>query len=173
VIALVVALGLLTVLVSWIVATYRGLAGVRRRRDAAWGDVEFQIERRCDLAANLVEMLEGPTRYALAELRRVEDPLARPMGARGQAETSTTERMLTDGLKDLLSVAETHPALRGNPRFLALQEELAEVEDAIRRARRRLDAVVRDLNTRCESLSRRPIALAFGFQAWVRPRDRA
>ena len=48
--------------------------------------------------------------------------------------------------------------------FLELQTALTDVEDALQNARRYYNAVVRDLNTRCEAFPSNLVASNFGFE---------
>jgi LemA protein len=163
-IALLAGLVLLVPFVFWLLATYSGLVSLRNRRESAWNEVDALLERRNERVANLIEMVERRAGSGFPAVRHVTELRARAVGARGRQEKSETEGALTEGLKRLLTMAERQPGLRCDQGFLALQEEFAEIEDAIQNARRRFNAVVRDLNTRCERFPNRVIAPAFGFR---------
>ena len=60
-------------------------------------------------------------------------------------------------------MAEAYPQLRANENFVALQSQLASLEDAIQNARRYYNAIVRDLNTATETFPSNLIANNFGF----------
>ena len=77
---------------------------------------------------------------------------------------AAAEGNLTRVLKSLFAVAEAYPELRANQNFLSLQEELSNLENAIQNARRYYNAVVRDLNTRCEAFPSNLVANNFGFE---------
>jgi len=64
-------------------------------------------------------------------------------------------------------VAEAYPELKANQNFLSLQQTLAETENAIAGSRQSYNQVVRDLNTRIETVPTNIIAGMFNF----RPRD--
>ena len=51
-----------------------------------------------------------------------------------------------------MAVAEAYPDLKANQNFLALQQELSSTEDRIASSRRYYNALVRDLNTKVESV---------------------
>ena len=161
---LLVALARLVLLILWVVAAYNGLVGLRNRRENAWSDVDVQLKRRYELIPNLVETVKGYAGHELKTLAQVTELRARAMGTREPAEKAAAEGALTEGLKSLFAVAESYPELRANQNFLALQEELAGIEEAIQNARRYFNAVVRDLNTKCESFPSKLIASAFGFE---------
>ena len=89
---------------------------------------------------------------------RVANGITREEVAKAEAETA-----LTSSLRTLFAVAERYPELRANQNFLALQDELTKLEDAIQNARRYYNAVVRDLNTSIETFPGNLVAGSFGF----------
>ncbi len=70
---------------------------------------------------------------------------------------------LSRSIGALFAVAEAYPQLRANENFVALQGQLAQLEEAIQNARRYYNAIVRDLNTATESFPSNLVANAFGF----------
>jgi len=61
-------------------------------------------------------------------------------------------------------LAETYPELKANQNFLDLQDELSNIEEQIQLARRYYNAVVRDLNTKIESVPSNIVANMFHFE---------
>jgi LemA protein len=61
-------------------------------------------------------------------------------------------------------VAEAYPELKANQSFLSLQQTLAGTEDAISGSRQAYNQVVRDLNTRIETVPSNIIANMFNFK---------
>jgi len=72
--------------------------------------------------------------------------------------------MLTQALRGLLAVAENYPELKANAQFQSLQQSLSELEDALQNSRRYYNAVVRDLNTRIQTVPSNIIAGMFNFK---------
>jgi len=62
-----------------------------------------------------------------------------------------------------VAVAERYPELKASAGFLALQENLSEVENNIQYARRYYNGAVRNLNTRIDSFPDMAIARPFAF----------
>ena len=158
-----IAIGLL------VVGIFNRLIGLRNRARGAWADIDVQLKRRHDLVANLVEVVQG---YALHErntLELVTKARTRAEGARQSgdpAQAAETENSLTGGLRTLFAVAEDYPDLKASDRFLDLQRALAVLEDDLQNARRYYNAVVRDLNTRIESVPDVLIARPCGCRPW-------
>ena len=82
-------------------------------------------------------------------------------GVRDQADA---ENRVTQGLRQLLAVAENYPELRANENFLALQEELVGTESKIAFARQFYNDQVASLNTLIGSFPSRLVASAGHFE---------
>ena len=156
---------LTVILILWTVLLYNGLVQLRVRADGAWSDISVQLKRRYDLIPNLVEAVKG---YAAHEQRvfvQVAEARSHAMQATGPTEKETTEGQLTGALKSLFAVAENYPELRANENFMGLQRSLTQVEDDLQGARRYYNAVVRDYNTKVETVPDRFVAQVGGFVA--------
>jgi len=151
--------------VLWVVVTYNGFVRHRNFCDDSWSDIDTELKRRYDLIPNLVDTVKG---YAKHE----QDLLARVVAARNAAaarhaspkEQARDENAFVGQVRQLVAVAESYPDLKASGNFVALQNELANTEDRIQRARRFYNANVRDLNTRIEVIPSNIIANLFGFQ---------
>ena len=86
------------------------------------------------------------------------------MGASSPEQKAPAENFLQSALKSLFALAEAYPDLKANQNFIELQTELSEIEDHIQMARRYYNAVVRDLNTKIESVPSNLVANMFGFE---------
>ena len=86
------------------------------------------------------------------------------MQATSPADKAQAENILQSTLKSLFAIAEAYPDLKANQNFIQLQTELANIEEQIQLARRYYNAVVRDLNTKIESVPSNFVASMFNFQ---------
>jgi len=162
--ALWVVLGLLALLILIAVSLYNSLVGLRVRASETWSDIETQLKRRHDLIANLVETVKGYAAHERGVLEKVTEMRSRAMSANTPAQAAQAEGMLAQALRGLYAVAENYPDLKANQNFLSLQQSLAETENAIASSRRSYNAVVRDLNTRIQTVPSNIVAGMFGFQ---------
>jgi LemA protein len=161
------ALGVLVVLGLAAAATiglYNQLVRLRNASESAWSDVDVQLKRRWELIPNLVETVKGYADHEETTLTQVTQARSAAMGAHGPEAKALAEGELGRALRGLLAVAEAYPDLKANQGFLGLQGELSQLENAIQNARRYYNAVVRDLNTRCETFPSVVVANAFGFE---------
>jgi LemA protein len=78
-------------------------------------------------------------------------------------EIECTENELAEAIKTIFAVAESYPELKADANFRDLQNQITDIEDHIQYARRYYNAVVRDMNTKCEMFPSNIIGSWFGF----------
>lgn len=162
-----VVLLIAAVVVAATILIYNQLVRDRNRVDAAWSDIDVQLQRRHDLIPQLVAAVDQYSDYEKATLEAVTVLRTEAMElTRGDDLDSLgrKEQELDDGVRRLIAVAEDYPDLKANENFLNLQEELSETENYLQFARRFYNGAVRQLNTRVESVPSNFVAGAFGFR---------
>ena len=153
--------------VALVAALYNRLVRDRNRVDAAWSDIDVQLQRRHDLIPQLVKAVDQYAGYERATLEAVTTLRAEAMSFTGSGHVDRRgekERQLGEGLHRLIAVAEQYPDLKANENFLNLQNDLVETENFLQFARRFYNGSVRQLNTRVETVPNNVIALSFGFE---------
>ena len=146
------------------ITLYNTLVQLRNRSENAWSDIDVQLKQRYDLIPNLVETVKGYAKHESGTLEKVI--AARSKAIEGGGDTSqraAAEGGLSKALGGIFALAESYPELKANQNFIALQDDLTKIEDKLQNARRYYNAVVRDLNTRCETFPSVIIANSFGF----------
>ena len=146
------------------VGIYNGLIRLRNTSEQAWSDVDVQLKRRHDLVPNLVETVKGYASHEKETFEKVVQARNQAMGAGSPEDKAMAENFLQSTLKSLFALAEAYPELKANQNFIELQSELSEIEEHIQLARRYYNAVVRDLNTKIESVPSNIVAGMFGFE---------
>jgi len=140
---------------------------VRTRQVAneAWSGIDVQLKRRSELVPNLVETVKG---YAAHE-RGVLDEVTQLRGAARAvpegdvAARAQAEGALSGALGRLFALSENYPDLKANANFLALQQQLSDLENELQMARRYYNGTVRNLNVLVQSFPSNLIAGALGF----------
>jgi LemA protein len=153
------------VLVGAIAVLYNRLIRDRNRVDAAWSDIDVQLQRRHDLVPQLVKAVDQYAGYERATLEAVTNLRAQAMQISNVTELGDAEEELSAGVQQLLAVAEQYPDLKANENFLNLQTELAEIEDYLQFARRYYNGSVREYNSRTETVPSNVVAGWFRFAA--------
>ncbi|RKZ13912.1 LemA family protein [bacterium] len=157
---------LVVALIFAAVTIYNRLVKLRIAAQGAWADVDVQLKRRHNLVANLVETVKGYTTHEADTLEKVvqaRNQAAAAGGSGGPAQAGVAESMLTGTLRQLFALSEAYPDLKANTQFQELQHSLGELEAAIQNARRYYNAVVRDYNTRIQSVPDVFVARFGGF----------
>jgi LemA protein len=163
-----VTLGIILVLAVVTAVIYNQLVRDRNRVDAAWSDIDVQLQRRHDLIPQLVEAVEGYSGYERASLEAItalRNEATRLAGTGDLDALGDAEAALDKDVRRLIAVAESYPDLKASENFLNLQEELAETENYLQFARRFYNGAVRQFNTRVESVPSNIVAGLFRFTA--------
>ncbi|GAA2148521.1 LemA protein [Humibacillus xanthopallidus] len=148
-----ILLGLVVLAAIVGVVMYNGLIGLRNKVEEGWRQIDVELKRRHDLIPNLVETVKGYASHERGTLEEVMQARSAAMsGAATPAAAAATEGQLSQALGRLMAVAEAYPDLKANQNFLALQQELSSTEDRIASSRRYYNALVRELNTKVESV---------------------
>jgi LemA protein len=161
-----IVLGILAVVVVAVIGIYNGLVKLKVQADNAWSDIDVQLKRRHDLIPNVVETVKGYAGHERQTLEAVINARSKAVSVQGAgpAERGAAEGALTSALRGLFALAEAYPQLRATENFSALQNTLAQIEDAVQNARRYYNAIVRDLNTKIQVFPSNLIAGMFGFK---------
>jgi len=159
-----VVLGILAVIILWMVAVYNGIISLKNRTQEAESDIDVQTKRRYDLIPNLIESVKGYAKHEKEVFTEVTKARTEAMNAKGMADKSEKENMLSQTLKSIFAVAENYPQLKANENFLQLQGELTDTEDKIEASRRFYNANVRDFNIKIEIFPNNIMANMLGFK---------
>src|SRR5580704_14451385 len=114
---------------------------------AAWSEVDVQLERRADLIPNLVSTVKGFTKEESTVFGDIANARAGMLNAQGPAAKIAANGQLDGALGRLLLLTENYPQLRSSDQFMRLQDELAGTENRIGVARKRYNDTLKDYNT--------------------------
>lgn len=160
----VVILVILAVIGLAIILIYNRLVALRQTTNQAWGDIDVQMKQRYDLVPNLVETVKGYASHERETLENVIKARQQAIDATGMKDLAAAENMLTGALRQLFALSEAYPDLKANQNFLALQRELADLENKIAAARRFFNNAVSEYNTATEQFPAVLLAGPFGFK---------
>lgn len=146
-----------------VVLLYNRLVRDRNRVDAAWSDIDVQLQRRHDLIPQLVKAVDQYARYERATIEAITTLRAEAMKTTDVARLGEKEEQLSHGVHRLLALAERYPDLKASNNFLELQKQLVETENYLQFARRYYNGAVRAFNTRTQSVPDNVVAGWFGF----------
>jgi LemA protein len=150
-------------LIAGVVVLYNRLVGLRNASENAWSDIDVQLKRRHNLIPNLVETVKGYASHEQTTFQEVTEARTRAQHAGGPGDPGGSEGALGRAIGRLFAVAEAYPELQANESFRELQRELSAIEEHIQNARRYYNAVIRDLNTACDTFPSNLVAGSFGI----------
>jgi LemA protein len=160
------SIAILAGLLALIAILYNRLIRDRNRVDAAWSDIDVQLQRRHDLIPQIVKAVDQYAKYERATLEAITALRTEAMNITDVADIemrSEKEEQLGKEVHRLIAVAENYPDLKANENFMNLQSELVETENYLQFARRFYNGSVRYFNTRVETVPNNIIAGWFGF----------
>ena len=143
---------------------YNRLVAMKEAVDAAWAQVENQLQRRNDLIPNLVEVTRGYATHEREVFERIADARARLLAGGTRGEQIDAANQMTGAIGRLLALAERYPDLKANQQFARLSDELAGTENRIAVERMRYNDAVRDYNAYIKSVPVVVYAGPFGFK---------
>ena len=142
---------------------YNRMVEEREAIDAAWAQVENQLQRRNDLIPNLLEVTKGYAKHEKEIFESVANARAKLIGARTRNDEIRAANEMSGALSRLLAIAERYPELKADTQFARLSDELAGTENRIAVERRRYNEAVRRYNTTIKRFPTTFFAGCFGF----------
>ena len=156
--AVVVLLGI------FLISTNNNLVSMETKVDAAFANIDTNLQRRADLIPNLVNTVKGYAAHEQAALDSVTEARAQLAGATTVEDKAEADSALTAALNNLLVIVENYPDLKASANFIQLSDELAGTENRIAIARRDYNDAVQEYNTAIRKVPGNLIAGLFGFE---------
>lgn len=126
---------------------YNQLVALQQNIQAAWAQVQNQLQRRNDLIPNLVNTVKGYAAHETQVFEAVANARARLLAAGTRDQQIEAAQGMQSALGRLLAIAERYPELKANEQFNRLSDELAGTENRIAVERMRFNDAVRAYNT--------------------------
>lgn len=159
-----IVIGIVVVLLLFVVLTYNKLVRLRNESKTGWANIDVQLRRRSDLVPNLVEAVKGYAAHEAQTFEEITKARAAAQQAATPAAAAAADAEMAPALNKLLAVSEAYPQLRASENFLALQQELADIEDKLAAARRYYNQTVYRYHTVKQSFPAVLIASPLGFK---------
>ncbi|TFI54968.1 LemA family protein [Mastigocladus laminosus UU774] len=161
---LLAGVGIVAALTIWCGWTYNSLQSSNTKVDAAWAQVENQLQRRADLIPNLVNVTKA---YAKQE-KELVSLLVRSRQAYLQAITPNQKAAATvqinQAIDSFRDYAVAHPQLQSSQLFTNLQYELTGTENRLAIERMRYNQAVQAYNQKVQNFPNSLVANTFGFE---------
>lgn len=145
-IPVVIGIIIVIAIVCAIAGVYNNLVTLRNRIDNAWQNIDTQLQRRCDLIANLVETVKGYAKHEKETLEAVISARNATVSADSPDKKMEANNALSGALRQLFAVAESYPGLKANANFAHLQATLEDTENKVSYARQSYNDCVLNYN---------------------------
>ncbi|MDZ7958550.1 MAG: LemA family protein [Aulosira sp. DedQUE10] len=161
---LIIGAGIVAALTVWSGLTNNSLQRSTGKVEAAWAQVENQLQRRADLIPNLVNVTQA---YAKQE-KELVSLLVRSHQAYLQAATPNQKTdaivQINQAIDRFRTYAAANPQLQSSQLFINLQYELAGTENRLAVERMRYNQAVQAYNQEIQSFPNSLVANTFGFE---------
>lgn len=152
------------VLVFLAITTYNAVVALRNRIAKAWANIDVALKQRHDQLPNLVEAVRG----VMAFERDVLDEVTRARAAYSDLDSipaqAATSDATTTAVRHLFAVVENYPDIKSAGNVMALQAEIARLEDVIADRRELYNDQVFRYNTRIAQLPAKILASLIGWR---------
>jgi LemA protein len=157
--------GVVVVSALWSIWTYNSISSTASKVQAAWAQVENQLQRRAELIPNLVSVTQA---YAKQEQELVS-LLVKSREAYLQAVTPDEKAAaianVNQAIKRFGDYAAANPQLQSSQLFINLQYEIAGTENRIAVERMRYNNAVQSYNQQIQQFPNSVLANAFGLKS--------
>src|SRR5256714_2529478 len=110
---------------------YNRIVSEEQQVEAAWSQVENQLQRRADLIPNLVETVKGYARHEKGVFDEIANARTAMLGASSRADKIQSANQLESAIGKLISLTENYPQLKADGSFQRLMDELAGTENRL------------------------------------------
>ena len=132
--------------------------------DAAFSNIDVDLQRRSDLIPNLVATVKGYANVEETVLTNIANARSGLMTAQTPNEKLAANDRLNVALLPLMRLQENYPQLKSNDQFMRLEDELAGTENRIAVARTRYNRAIHDYNVFIEQF---PNSIYAGFAGYT------
>ena len=159
-----IVMGVGALVAVYAIVVFNRLVRGRNMVREGFSGIDVQLRRRSDLIPNLIEVVKTYATHERTLFSEIVEKRNSAINAADVAGKAVAEREPQGSLRRLFAVAEAYPQLKANENFLALQKQIAELEDQLQLARRYYNGAVRDFNIAIQSFPDVLIARLTGFR---------
>ncbi|MEA5580471.1 LemA family protein [Nodularia harveyana UHCC-0300] len=156
--------GMVAVFAVWTGWTYNSIQNSKHKVDAAWAQVENQLQRRANLIPNLVNVTQGNAQRE----KELVDLLERSRQAYLQAETPEKKAdaiaQINQAIGSFTKNAAANTQLQSSQLFTNLQYEITGTENRLAVERMRYNQAVQAHNQKIQSFPNSLVANIFGLK---------
>lgn len=160
----IIPLIIIAVVAVWFIGTYNGFIQLENKVEEAFSTMDVYLVKRYGLIPNLVETVKGYAKYEAETLEEVIKARNTAIGAITPSEKIESENQLSNVLTKFMALSESYPDLKANTNYIDLQKQLQAMENEIANTRKHYNSVVKQLNTKVESIPSNIVASICKFE---------
>ncbi len=145
IILIIVVVVLAIAIIAWAVSARNKFVQLATVCDESLSSIDIYLKKRYDLIPNLVETVKGYAKHESDTFEKVVKARNAAMSATGDAKVQA-ENEFSGTLKTLFSLTEAYPELKADTHFLALQNQLKEIEADLAQARKYYNGTIKKYN---------------------------
>jgi len=159
--AVVIALGVIGFLAY---VSYNSVVKLSQLADRGWANIDVALKQRHDELPNLVAAVRGVMSFEQDVLEEVTRQRAAYQPEAPIPEQAATSEATSSAVQRLLAVVERYPELRSAGNVMALQREIARLEDLIATRRELYNDAIFRYNTTIAQMPAGLLAPLFGWR---------
>ncbi len=155
---------LIIVLLIAVMTMYNGLVKARLNCEEAFSTMDVYMKKRFDLIPNLVETVKGYAKHEAETLIKVTAVRNAGHSSMDMQSMAENEKQAAGAIQQIFALSEQYPDLKANNNFQELMAQMRKIEEDIAQSRKYYNAVVKQYNTKIQSVPSNLIAGMFRFE---------
>lgn len=156
--------GSLSIILLWSIWIYNSFSLTYVRVEAAWAQVENQLQRRADLLPNLVKVAQTYAKHEQSLVTTLIQARESYLQAATLNEKAAAIGKVDHAIEQFQDYAAGQPELQSNQVFINLQYEIAGTENRLAVERMRYNQAVQDYNKTIQVFPNSVLARVLNFQ---------
>lgn len=160
---LIIVLVVIAIIILFAISQYNQFIRSSNTCEEGFATMDVYLKKRYDLIPNIVSTVQGYAKHETDTLESVVNLRDTAVHANSDEEIMKANADLSKGIARLFALAEAYPDLKANTNFLALQDQLANIEKEIANARKYYNGCVKAFNDSIMVFPNNIFAKLFGF----------
>ena len=146
----------------WGVLVYNSLNQQLHQVNAAWAQVENQLQRKVDLVPQLINLTQAQTQHEQQLIQQLTQSRQEYLQADNNSAKVAAITVVNSAIQDLQEYVNNNNGLQSSPAFVNLQYEITGTENRLATERRRYNQTVQIYNQKVTSFPNSIIAKIIG-----------
>jgi LemA protein len=159
-----ISIGVISAIALWGIITYNSLLNQANKVNAAWAQVENQIQRKADLIPQLISLTQAQSQQELRLIELLNQTYNNYQNANSKAEKEAALTEVNQAIESFNQYVLNQPQIQSSQIFINLQYEIAGTENRIATERMRYNQAVTNFNSQVQSFPNVIIANLAGLE---------